>query len=122
MTRRAVVTQAQIERGLRAAMLPRDVAERWQCSERHVRNLINRGELRHFRLGGKLVRIPISAVEEFEECQNSGSSPIEASSPWSGTRKGSASADPSEQTIVVTLDPRCNDLRPTMMRSDARNR
>jgi len=36
---------------------PAMLADQWQCSERHVRNLVNRGELRAFRLGGKLVRI-----------------------------------------------------------------
>ena len=51
----------------RAAWTPRQLAERWECSERHVRNLINRGELQFFRLGGKLVRIPHSGVEAFEQ-------------------------------------------------------
>jgi hypothetical protein len=32
----------------RAAWTPRQLAERWECSERHVRNLINRGELQFF--------------------------------------------------------------------------
>jgi excisionase family DNA binding protein len=52
------------------AFRPAQLAERWQCSERHVRNLINRGELKFFRLGGKLVRVPRAAVEEFEQCQS----------------------------------------------------
>lgn len=47
-------------------LIPSEVAERWGCSERHVRNMVNRGELGHFRLGGKLLRIPLSAVEEVE--------------------------------------------------------
>ena len=29
----------------RATRTPKQLAERWECSERHVRNLINRGEL-----------------------------------------------------------------------------
>ena len=33
----------------RLAYSPRDLAARWQCSERHIRNLINRGELPYFR-------------------------------------------------------------------------
>lgn len=53
-------------------LLPRQVAERWGCSERHVRNLIAAGQLRYFRLGGRLLRIPASAVEEYERRQARG--------------------------------------------------
>ena len=49
-----------------AALRPKDVAERWQCSERHIRNLIREGRLQFFRLGAKLIRIPPEAVEEYE--------------------------------------------------------
>jgi excisionase family DNA binding protein len=51
-----------------AVYTPAMLATEWQCSERHIRNLIARGELRAFRLGGKLVRIPFDAVEEFLQC------------------------------------------------------
>ncbi|WP_370874732.1 helix-turn-helix transcriptional regulator [Ancylobacter vacuolatus] len=44
-------------------LLPKHVAERWGCSERTVRNMIRAGRLKHFRLGGRLLRIPLSAVE-----------------------------------------------------------
>ena len=40
-----------------AVLTPAMLADHWHCSERHVRNLINRGELRGVRLGGKLLRI-----------------------------------------------------------------
>lgn len=50
-------------------LLPRDVAERWGCSERHVRNLIRDGKLGHFRVGDRLLRIPAAAVEEYERRQ-----------------------------------------------------
>ncbi|WP_412033236.1 excisionase family DNA-binding protein [Nitratireductor aquimarinus] len=45
---------------------PRTLAERWECSERHVRNLIDKGELPVFRLGGKLLRIRRETVESYE--------------------------------------------------------
>jgi excisionase family DNA binding protein len=45
---------------------PASLAREWGCSERHVRRLIDRKELRAFRLGGKLLRIKPEAVEEFE--------------------------------------------------------
>ncbi|MDX0911897.1 excisionase family DNA-binding protein [Sinorhizobium medicae] len=45
---------------------PKTLAEHWDCSERHVRNLIASGEIRAFRLGGKLLRIPWDEVDRFE--------------------------------------------------------
>jgi hypothetical protein len=35
---------------------------RWQCSERHVRNLIATGDLPAFRLGGKAERLEIETM------------------------------------------------------------
>lgn len=51
-------------------LIPRQVAERWGCSERHVRNLISNGQLGHFRVGERLLRIPAAAVEEYERRQS----------------------------------------------------
>ena len=45
---------------------PATLARRWQCSERHVRNLIRDGKLAAFRVGGKLLRVSAAVVEEFE--------------------------------------------------------
>jgi hypothetical protein len=45
---------------------PAALAREWMCSERHIRNLIAKGQLRAFRLGGKLLRIPLECAEEFE--------------------------------------------------------
>lgn len=68
-------------------LTPRDLAARWQCSERHVRNLIASGELPAFRLGGKLLRIRMEDVEAFER-QSAGDSSYrhdaEPSLPMSG--------------------------------------
>lgn len=38
-------------------MTPKTLAKAWNCSERHIRNLIDRGQLKSFKLGGKLIRI-----------------------------------------------------------------
>ncbi|PDT23887.1 helix-turn-helix domain-containing protein [Rhizobium hidalgonense] len=46
---------------------PKKLAERWLCSERHVRNMLQRGDIPYFRLGGKLIRIKFRDVEEFEK-------------------------------------------------------
>jgi excisionase family DNA binding protein len=50
-------------------MRPSDLAKHWGCSENHVRNLIKRGDLRAFRLGLRLWRIPTDAVTEYEQRQ-----------------------------------------------------
>ena len=57
----------------RSVYTPAMLAEAWCCSERHIRNLVAAGELRAFRLGGKLLRIPQDAVQEFIACQNTAS-------------------------------------------------
>jgi len=43
------------------AMRPSELAQRWQCTKAHVRALIKRGNLPHFRVGGRLIRIPLAA-------------------------------------------------------------
>ncbi|MCO6390566.1 excisionase family DNA-binding protein [Aliihoeflea aestuarii] len=45
---------------------PKTLAERWHCSERHIRNMLERGDLDFFRLGGKLVRIRTEDVVRYE--------------------------------------------------------
>lgn len=45
---------------------PATLAEAWGCSEQHVRNLLNRGELEFFRLGKRLIRIRGEAVEKYQ--------------------------------------------------------
>ncbi len=45
---------------------PRTLAQRWLCSDQHVRNLIARGELKAFRTRGKLLRIGGEEVEDYE--------------------------------------------------------
>src|ERR1700730_15685849 len=56
-----------------SSLRPADLARRWQCSERTVRSLVRNGVLPAFRIGGKLLRIPLDAVEAYERCnRNSG--------------------------------------------------
>jgi excisionase family DNA binding protein len=51
------------------ALRPIDVAERWRCSQAHVRTLIRSGKLPAFKIGNKLLRVSLSAVEEYERRQ-----------------------------------------------------
>jgi excisionase family DNA binding protein len=53
-------------------LTPRQVAERWGCSPRHVRRLCRSGELRAMRLGQDAWRISMEAVETFEQARTSG--------------------------------------------------
>jgi excisionase family DNA binding protein len=77
---------------------PKILAAEWQCSERHIRNLINSGKLAAFRLGDRLLRIPPSAVEQYL-CKNIVSD---------GLRAGSSSAHtttPETGPTVTALTP-----------------
>lgn len=99
----------------RAAWTPRELADRWQCSERHVRNLINRGELRAFRLGGKLVRVRHEDVERFE-CR--GSEP-------SGTRMESATetnSTSSRAPLILTYSEPSRRPKHETMRGAAKRK
>ena len=100
-------------------MTPREVADEWGCSEKHVRNMVNRGELRHFRLGGKLLRIPRSAVEEAEcammvsptrsDCSKE-SAPSVSGSPSMASGSGNVSA------LAPAMRPRPGDVLRRYMR------
>jgi excisionase family DNA binding protein len=69
------------------------LAARWCCSAGHIRNLIDRGEVRAFQLG-RLIRIPASEVERVECSQNTASSASGVGSRSSGqTQPESATAD-----------------------------
>ncbi len=48
---------------------PLTLAKRWECSPKHVRNLINKGQLPSFKLGGKLFRIRTADVLAYEDAQ-----------------------------------------------------
>ena len=85
------------------AQRPSDLARRWQCSERHVRNLIATGDLPAFRLGGKLLRISQAAVERFEQCQNIDSSASEESSPSHGMKTDAAFA--TRSALIAARKP-----------------
>lgn len=54
-------------------LTPRQVAERWSCSARHVRDLIAAGQLRAMRLGLGAWRIAVVDVEAYELARTNGS-------------------------------------------------
>src|SRR5205807_2282628 len=93
---------------------PATLAAEWGCSPRHVRNLVNSGQLRAFRLGQKLLRIPPDAVEEYEQCQATASAGSMANACSSTTTE-------PEQGIDTGLGPktraRLRSLRQRSIRS-----
>lgn len=69
----ATITQASSAR----SYTPEQVAAIYGCSPNHIRNLVKRNQLRAFRLGARLIRIPAGALEEYERCQmNTGSADL----------------------------------------------
>ncbi len=90
---------------------PSTLAERWQCSERQVRKMISEGELRAFRLGGKLLRIRREDVEAIE-CQTGDLQDCEANSASHGTSRTEHGADTGseQQTRKRRLDGHLRSL------------
>ncbi|MGT2444500.1 helix-turn-helix domain-containing protein [Ensifer adhaerens] len=93
---------------------PKSLADRWGCSDRHIRNMIARGELTAYRLGGKLLRIQPQEVERVETCNN-GDLPASQASFASHGMTPAASAD------VIALEPLTRKRRTASPRLDTRN-
>ncbi len=49
---------------------PKRLAERWDCSDQHIRDLCRGGQLGFFRIGN-MIRIPDKEVNRFEQCGSS---------------------------------------------------
>jgi len=65
------------------------LAQHWGCGTDTVYSLIRSGDLRAFKLGGKLLRIRADEVERYE-CQTTPYNDTEVSSPSSGMRMDDA--------------------------------
>lgn len=94
---------------------PATLAERWACSERHVRNMIETGELPAFKLGGKLLRIRAVDVEMLE-CPSGQSPASEASSAFHGPIQPSQA-----EGDVIDLERQIEKRRNAVPRLDTRN-
>lgn len=80
------------------------LAQRWQCSTGLVRKMIDRGELRSFRIGA-LIRIPAGEVERIE-CQTTPSNASEADMPLSGEKAANEGEGGSTPKIARARRPR----------------
>ncbi len=94
-------------------LTPAMLAERWSCSEQHIRNMIDRGQLPSFKIGEKLLRIRREHVEAFE-CQNGDLPGSEANF----VSHGKMSEDSGD---VIDLEQRTQKKRPAAPRLDTRN-
>lgn len=77
-----------------------DLAERWGVNHKTVRAMIDRGELKHFRVG-RHIRVTDAAVREHEGW-NSVSSSTEASTPSSGAKEGGSTGARFVPTIIAS--------------------
>src|SRR6266480_3572869 len=87
---------------------PETLAAEWQCTARHIRNLVNTGKLRGFRLGDRLLRIPQSAVEAYL-CQNTVSDGSKADS--SSTSMPTAESGQTATALTPETRARLNAKR-----------
>ena len=93
----------------RPFLTPAQIAERWQCSDRKVRYMIERGALPAFNLDGKLLRVHLKDVEEFEQCGGSRDLTENVVSPGTGQ---TVSGD------VIDLEQATRKRRPASPRLD----
>lgn len=75
------------------------LAEHWGCGTDTVYALIKSGELQHFKLGGKLIRIRSDEVERFECRPTTACNDTAGRSPSCGTREADATGIRLERLI-----------------------
>jgi excisionase family DNA binding protein len=66
-TARNAVKPAEGRPGYANVYTPSTLAKRWECSPATIYNMIERGNLAAFKVGGKLLRIKAEDVEAFEQ-------------------------------------------------------
>lgn len=80
------------------------LAQHWGCGTDTIYALVRSGELQHFKLGGKLIRIRADAVEKYECRNNTQSSGSETVSPSSGGK--TVNADDIRLERLIQRQPR----------------
>ncbi|WP_417796537.1 helix-turn-helix domain-containing protein [Terasakiella pusilla] len=80
---------------LQRPFTPKDLATRWQCSERHIRNLAERGEIPFFKIGN-LYRFNASDIGEYECASKS----TEDNTASTGVKMASPKESRSARTII----------------------
>jgi len=99
-----VTAPARISQAEKPFTVP-TLADRWECSEGLIRKMIERGELRSFRIGA-LIRVPADEVERIE-CQSlTPSSDSAADMQSCGTKAESDADDASTPKIGRARKPK----------------
>ena len=75
------------------------LADHWGCGTDTVYSLVRSGDLQHFKLGGKLIRIRADEVERYECREITPLLDTETPSPSCGTRTDDATAIRLERLI-----------------------
>ena len=84
------------------ALSPRQVAKRWNCSERSIRRLIGKGDLPAFRICS-LLRIRVEDVESYESGGQCGSLSTEGDGTPPSRPRTESTDKLSERLTVVRL-------------------
>lgn len=87
-----------------AVYSPATLARHWDCSERHIRNMIATGELPSFRAGGKLLRIRAEDVSNAELSNDVHTAPVQ--SPLSSPTQPVAASIKKRRKPAARLDRR----------------
>ena len=86
-------------------LTPERLAERWECTPNHIRAMCKKGELRHFRIGRGLYRIPPEAVAEYESrCLREGDRNTSSASSRAASSSHGGRGD-SDDAFVLTPTP-----------------
>ena len=79
---------------------PITLAERWDCSSQHIRDLIDEGAIPCFRLG-KLIRIPAAWVDQYEQAAGWNLNSTGASTASFGTQTEERNDEASALPIIT---------------------
>jgi excisionase family DNA binding protein len=84
---------------------PKLLAKRWGCSPQFVHKLIRKGELKAFKLGEKLLRIPMEEVRRWES-QPAVTSSESLADGWSSPPGGKARDDIAFASLMDSVRKR----------------
>lgn len=80
-----------------AYMTAKALAERWQCNPSVIYNQVTKGKIPALHIGNG-IRIPVAAVEEFEQANTTNLKPVRKARNARLTKKPSGADTPDGQT------------------------
>ncbi|WP_370182576.1 helix-turn-helix domain-containing protein [Alteriqipengyuania sp.] len=91
------------DRSERPPLSPIDLAERWGCSTTLIYDLLAAGTLRGFKLG-KLWRIPVAAVEEYESGSPAPVDALESKDTGEAGQRSNDTTDAATKARIARLE------------------